>query len=56
MITISQNELKALKEKAVTIKVMLENFDPNSQEEINFIKSIASNLSDDFSKITEIKE
>lgn len=39
--------LNNLKEKGTTLKVMLDNFDPNNESELEFIKSIVLSLNSD---------
>ncbi len=48
--------LNSLKEQGISLKVMLENLDPNKQEEIDFIKVVASHLISDIdSSLKQIK-
>jgi hypothetical protein len=39
--------LNNLKEKGTTLKVMLDNFDPNNESELEFIKAIVASLNSD---------
>jgi DNA invertase Pin-like site-specific DNA recombinase len=45
-----------LKEKGTTLSVMLENFDPNTPEEIEFMQSILTSLNDEIDQeISKLK-